>query len=860
MLKWFSDIKDDEILLVGGKGLNLSKMYRNGLDVPNGFVLLSTAYDQYIEENQLMELFDDIFESKYCTLEISQKIQQLFSINNLSKKLVEDIMSEFKKIPGGKVAIRSSSTVEDLPGMSFAGQYSTYLNVDKEELIIKIVECWKSHWNKRAIDYRKANKITGYFSHGVVIQEMIDAKVSGVAFTVDPLTGIRNHILINSSYGLGESTVSGEVNPDISIVDKSEMKIISQQISDKKIQYIYSDKGIEKVQIPVSIQKKPSLSEKNIERLAVLAEKVEDFFSKPQDIEFACDEKGKIYLLQSRDITTLFPIDELEFDGKLRGYLSASTVLLGMKEPFTPLGFDIMSHMFPTIINIMTSRKNPLDNRFVKYAGHRMYIDMTYLMASGFASKQFANIFSGNDLPLKGVMYKVIKDYGNTFRKQGIHFRLPLGLVKYGFKIGLKTMKILKIPNDKRYDAIIAIGDDLYSEIMKTFKSLKTPEEKLDFSTYSLVEAFKLSQSQAMYCLDANNIGKIEKTLKKHFNDKYVPELLVQSLPRCFTQTMTVKLNNYAKYLDEYGLEPSVNHPIFKEIIKTYGHRGNTELDIGTKRWKEDPSYLIGLVKTYMEDKMYVRNLEDHEAKRQQALRMIDNIYEDMKNIRGEKKAEKFKKSLINYRIGAGMREYPKSDIVRFMELGRKALMELGLELCDKGWIEDQNDIFFLHKKDIYTALSSNNKNNIKKQISLNKSSYEKEMTRNRIPRMILNNGATYYSSTTVAKDSNSLKGMPLSPGVHTGRIRIVTDPTDTDLVEGEVMVTESTNPAWTPLFATAGALIMEYGGPISHGGIVAREYGIPAVVGISADTSQLKDGQLVKVDGEVGTVEIIES
>ncbi len=860
MIKWFKDIKDNEILLAGGKGLNLSKMYRSGLGVPDGFVVLSTAYDKYIKDNSLREKIDSLLKSDGRTRELSQEIQDLFSVEKIPKELSEEVMRQFKKIPSGRVAVRSSSTVEDLPGMSFAGQYSTYLNVRADDLISKIAECWKSLWNERAIEYRKSNNISGYFSHGVVIQEMIDARVAGVAFTADPLTGVRNHILINSSYGLGESIVSGQVNPDEFTVNKTDNSIIGQEISEKKIQFIYSDSGIEKVEVAESMQNKPSLSNEDIIRLGSLAIKVENFFDKPQDIEFACDENGKIYLLQSRDITTLFPIEKLDFDGKLRGYLGAGTVLLGMKEPFTPMGFDIMSHMFPTIINIMTSRKKPLNNNFVKHAGYRMYVDMTYLMASAFVSKQFAKAFSGNDLPLKGVMHKVIEDYGRTFRKQGIHFRLPLGFMKYGMKMGMKTMKIVKIPNEKRYDAMIQVGDQLYAEIRNEYEKLQRTEDKLEFATHSLVEAFKLSQTQAMYCLDANNIGKIEKGLKKYFNGKYVPETLVQSLPRCFTQTMTVKLNEYARYLDENGLKPSADDIRFKEILRIYGHRGNTELDLGTKRWKEDPSYLIGLVESYMEDKMYLRNLEDYKEKQQEALKMIDDIYEDMKNIKGEKKAKKFKESLINYRTGAGMREYPKSDIVRFMELGRKALMDVGTEFTKKGWLHSPDDIFYLYKKDIYEALSSNNENNLKEIISRNKSVYEKEMTRTSIPRMILNNGASYYSSTIPSKDSRSLKGMPLSPGVHTGRIRIVTDPTNTELVEGEIMVTESTNPAWTPLFATAGALIMEYGGPISHGGIVAREYGIPAVVGISSTASRLQDGQLARVDGESGSVEIIEA
>lgn len=208
---------------------------------------------------------------------------------------------------------------------------------------------------------------------------------------------------------------------------------------------------------------------------------------------------------------------------------------------------------------------------------------------------------------------------------------------------------------------------------------------------------------------------------------------------------------------------------------------------------------------------------------------------------------------MVNYRHSAAMREYPKSDIVRFMELGRKALKQVATRLVDEGKLEEVDDIFFLYKSEILSE------GDLKALVSSHKEFYQKEMTRTSIPRMILNNGATYYSSTAIDKNSKTLQGLPLSPGSYEGVIRVVFNPNDTELQEGEIMVTESTNPAWTPLFATAGALIMEYGGPMSHGGIVAREYGIPAVVGIPSATDVLRDGQRVRIDGESGVIELID-
>jgi len=314
--------------------------------------------------------------------------------------------------------------------------FNSYLNVRESDLIEKVVLCWQSLWNERAIEYRAKYNVKTEFSHGVVIQEMIKSKLSGVIFTANPINGIRNEILINASYGLGEAIVSGKVNPDQYIIDKMSGKALKNEISSKEIVCQYTQDGIEYVPAPEKSRRISSLKENHIRAIVEESVRIEDYFGKPQDIEFAFDDNDKLFVVQSRQITTLFPIDSFEQDGKLRAYLSVGTVLLGMKEPFTPLGFDIFSQMFPSMINIMTMQKKPLDNSFVKYAGYRIYVDITYLLSNNFASKQFANTFSDNDLPLKNVMLSVIDKHSKTFKNQGIRFKIPWGGSKIRFEHG----------------------------------------------------------------------------------------------------------------------------------------------------------------------------------------------------------------------------------------------------------------------------------------------------------------------------------------------------------------------------------------------------------------------------------------
>jgi pyruvate,water dikinase len=852
MIKWFSDINMNDFNLVGGKGYNLSQMFNHSINVPTGFVITSVAYDTYVNENRITQKIDNILSANSSSEEKSRVIKLLFDVQTFPEDLKHQILSEMTKITSGLVAVRSSSTLEDLPGISFAGQYSSYLNVRASDLIEKVVFCWQSLWNERAIEYRARFNLTTKFTHSVIIQEMINSKISGVIFTSNPINGIRNEMLINASYGLGEAIVSGEVNADQYIVNIKSGKVMKEEIASKEKLCQYSSNGIEYVPVDDSIKSISCLEEKHIKAIEIEAAKIQDYFGKPQDIEFAFDENDVLFIVQSRDITTLFPIDALQQDGKLRAYFSAGTVLLGMKEPFTPLGFETFSRMFPTIINVMTMPKKPIDNSFVKYAGCRMYVDITYLLASKFVSKQFANSLSANDLPIKDVLNGIIDKHGSTFRKQGIRFKIPFGVLKYGFSMVGDALMINKMPRDKRYDAMIKIGVEDYHKYLHKSKSLNTLKDKIEFTYNCMDEAFMLSQKQALYATDIIVIEKIKKQLNKMYGDRFNLEQLIYSLPRCVTQELIIKMNLAAKYFDENSLEPTADYPEIKDILNRFGHRGNTELDFGTKRWSEDPSFIINQVKSYMVDKMYERNLAEINEKEKSAEALIEEIYQTIRVDKGKKKANKFRRRMINYRIAAGMREYPKYDVVRMMGIARNVMLEVGEDFKIEGRIEDKGDIFFLVEDDIFSE------ENLKEKIKINKVAYNKEMLRTSIPRVVLNTGETYYSARKIDPNSKVIQGIPLSPGVYEGLIRVVLDPLNSKLQEGEIMVTESTNPAWTPLFATAKGLIMEYGGPGSHGGIVAREFGIPAVVGITDASSVLKDGQRVRINGETGVIEIL--
>lgn len=853
MIKFFDDISDNDFRLTGAKGYHLSKLYREGIPVPNGFVVLSTAYETYVSQNHLSSEIGSIMTAEGNNALKAQQIKALFKVDQVPQILKEQMVDAYKKLGAEKVAVRSSSTAEDLPGMSFAGQYDSYLNVSESSLLTKVVECWQSLWNEHALAYREKHGIELGFTHSVVVQQMVNAKAAGVLFTANPLNGRRDQVLINAAYGLGEAIVSGRVNPDQLTMDKKSESVLKEEIADKELQCQYDEQGTEYVPVNDEMRKQPVLTSEHLKSLLRWAQQIEELYGKPQDVEFAIGSKDQVYIVQSREITTLFPIEAFDYDGKLRAYFSAGTVLLGMKEPLTPLGFDMLSQMFPTILNVMTQQKKPLDNRFVKYAAGRLYVDMTYMLASRFVSKQFGNAFSGNDLPFKGVMESLMKSHGKQFKKQGIRFKIPWGILKYAIKMMRRIRPIRKIPMEKRYAAMIAEGEATIQEWQQKANKVSSLEDRIHFIDQCMKAAFILSQKQGLYCIEMTDFEAIQKKVKKWYGTAFQLEPLVYSLPQCITQELTIALNQGAKFFAEEGIDPTKEHPVIQKILDRFGHRSTIELDIGVPRWREEPTYLIQQMQSYMVDGMYQRNLADITEKESQAEALIADIYKTVQQDHGEKKAAKLKERMIRYRIAAGMREYPKYDIVRMLDMARQVMLDAGDALVAEGNIEQREDVFFLSMDDLLKGVD------LKKEIQSNRDFYLKEMERNRIPRVVLNNGETYYSAYPLTAGSKVLQGIPLSPGVCEGQVRIVYNPVNATLKEGEILVTESTNPAWTPLFATAKGLIMEYGGPVSHGGIVAREYGIPAVVGIPSVGNVLKDGQRVRINGETGTVELLE-
>jgi pyruvate,water dikinase len=837
-----------DLFLAGGKGCNLGEMIKAGLPVPDGFVVLTSAYRDFVEKNNLQKEIDsivkDVRADDVITLENAFKtIYNLFDRCPIPEEITSEIVSFYHQLKGA-VVVRSSAAAEDLPGISFAGQYTTYLNVQGADNVLKAVKrCWASLWNARAVSYRLKQKIPLDVPFAVIVQQFIDGEKSGIVFTANPVNGRRDHILINASWGLGESIVGGTVSPDQWVVDES--GIVETTISHKEVMTVSKKGGVKTVAIPDNLQKKPVLTEKDIGTLTELAQKTENHFETPQDIEWVL--KDTFYLVQTRPITSLFPLPQREPDQKgLRIYFGATIVGQGITEPMTPMGLEafrlLWYYGFSMIAGTTRALKYP---DLVKIVAGRFYIDITdFLGIMKVSTKGFAALD-----PVTGEVL-------DHFLEENKDIIVKKGWLTLLSKIPLRPLLLVPplvwsilhtaVHYEEAGKKVIAAAEKEISRLEKTARTLKGIDDRLSFIEKGSLPIMKLIlYESAPLAVGLGALKIAEDLIKAWVNIDIEP--VRRSLPYNPTTEMSIALLEISQQFKEQNSEPSPDHPLVHNFLKKFGHRAVLEIDMGTPRWKEDPSYVIEVLRLYMKEDP-LQKIEKFYNGAHMAEETINDIVLKVREKKSVVHAWIIKELLCRYREMAGLRERPKFDFVRSFSIFRSVLKDVGRELVLQGRLDTADDIFFVTFSDIESG------GDLKSVAAHNKKEYMREINRVFVPRVMTSTGEILYRED----ESKDLRGVPVSPGVYEGEVKIMHHP-HAHIKAGEILVTRSTDPGWTPLFIHAGALIMETGGPISHGSIVAREYGIPAVASVAGATTRLKTGQRIRVNGSTGEIVVLE-
>ena len=876
----------------GGKGLNLVRLTRAGFQVPRGFIISTDAYLAFVESNRWLPMIrsavENISAEDSSALEkTSAQIRAAFSLGLMPPDIESAIRKAYADFNATPVAVRSSATAEDLPDLSFAGQQDTYLNViGEDELLKAVIQCWSSLWTARAIGYRLRNQIPqNEAALAVVVQEMIPSEVSGVMFTANPLTGLRSETVIDATFGLGEALVSGQVEPDHYVVDTITNQIRSKTLGAKEVATrSAAGGGVETSREQASTQQ--ALPDSEIVKLAKLGKSIQNEYQFPQDIEWAF-AKEKLYVLQSRAITSLFPVPE-ECSDPLFVWFSFGAVQ-GVIGPLTPLGQDTIRTIFSGGAKLFGAESNIDQIRVLTTSGERIWINITDIIRHPVGRRVVGELLGFIEPGAAQAMRPLMNDARLGAGTGTFKFSTLRRLAKFFLPVAGNAIRNSHNPEAARARLDRAIDDYL--------RVLSIPPAQDKFGRLANVGAFirkymahifqyLLPKFVALFAPSMASLNVLSQFARQDDTGDHGFSMLAlettRGLPKNVTTEMDLALWTTAQAIqaDSESLElfsasdaatlagryrdgtlPAAAQNAVAHFMDRYGMRGVAEIDLGQPRWRENPTPVMQTLKSYLQidensapDILFQRGQQAAEAaieKLAQRARAQTGGWFKEKMVRGAAR---------RVRAMMGARESPKFFAVRVLGVARKALLETGHEFAEAGIIDRAEDLAFLRLSEL-EALSRNEPRDWKALVAERRAVYERESRRRQVPRLLVSDGRAFYEGVGASTDTSDLiTGSPVSPGVVEGVVHVVFDPHETQLAPGEILVCPGTDPAWTPLFMAAGGLITEVGGMMTHGSVVAREYGIPAVVGVHQATSRLKSGQKVRVDGTTGKISILES
>ncbi len=864
-----------QLAAVGGKAVNLAALTKAGFKVPPGFCVTTQAYDLAVGErlDGLLEQLTTAVDSAAPAARVREAVLTIPVPDPVRRAILDGYRQLGEDTP---VAVRSSATAEDLPFASFAGQQDTYLNVIGSDAVVNAVRrCWASLWTDRAIDYRTRNGIDHTSVRlAVVVQQMVQAATAGVLFTADPVTGTRHHSVIDSSPGLGEAVVSGAVNPDRFLVDSTTGEVLDRRIGNKRllIRSVHAG-GVERVEQPNGGEV-PSLTDPQITALVALGQAVQQHYGSPQDIEWALDSAGELWLTQARPITTLYPLPDSTGRTGTRAYLCVS-LAQGLTRPITPMGLAAF-RLIGT--SIAAAAGSPPDDPLrgpaaYREVGQRLFVDFTAVVRNPFGRRVALAAFGVMEARAAVVIRRLTVDPRfSVVQTSRLATLRPVLRVLLRMRVPLRVL-LAAVSPARAYRAIDALEAGLRRNL--AVPSTAGPEQRLDHVQRLLSsQVFMLMPMVVSYPLAGFALLGLARELLGDLVRPGELQSILRGLPHNVTTEMDLALwrlteqirddqeaaqvlsaGSVAALADNFARNalPRVVQEGLAAFLQTYGHRAVAEIDLGMPRWSDDPSHLFGAIKNYLRLSADDRSpTAQFVAGAERAETMITDLVGRMQG-RSRIRARVVRFGLRRARQLAGLREKPKDLLVLAMAGMREQVGMVGDALVTVGSIADRDDVFFVDFAEARRGLAGAD---LKTLVTERRAAYTLELRRRHIPRLLLSDGTEPEAIGVAAvQHDGALAGSPASAGTVTGRARVVLDPVGAQLEPGEILVAPSTDPGWTPLFLTAGGLVMEMGGANSHGAVVAREYGIPAVVGVPEATTRIVSGQTVTVDGAAGLV-----
>jgi phosphohistidine swiveling domain-containing protein len=848
---------------VGGKGASLSRLVAAGLPVPDGFHITTAAYHRFVTENDLqpgiMAALGQVDTDQPVTMEAASKaIQALFTAAKTPPDVANAIIQAYADLAERHpaVAVRSSATAEDLPVASFAGQQETYLNVQGTAQVLEAVKkCWASLWTARAISYRIRNNIEHeQVSLAVVVQVLVPAQASGVMFTANPLNGKLDQLVINAAWGLGEAVVGGLVTPDLMILDKKNSQLIGRVTADKQVMTVRTNGATEEQPVAGHLRKAPVLNNSIAVELGNLGLRIEELYGMPMDIEWAL-AGGKFYILQARPITALPGlIKDVGLEWTLpdpKGQYMRASICELLPDPLSPLFSTLGMKAIETGINEMA---NDLFGMPVgSLSGFMLAINGYAYQKVSFTGRQWLLLLTRM---LPG-MPRVLKE-GVRYWEKIAHPLYAQAVVRWQDRT-LSDLKPVEIWSGV-HEIIAAFAQHLGS-LMASTMGPTAGSEGLFTQVYDKLVRKDGDPAAPAFLMGFDSIPiKAEKAL-------YDLSMWCIGQPSVSTYLINTPSGQITRQLSEGLCPEGVSgeawdkfHSRFRQYLEDYGY-SIYDMDFAKPLPMEDPEPIL---ETF---RLFITGQGKNPYERQQASVARRKVSEEA--VRARLKGIRrwsFEKTLKWAQSQAPLREDGIAEIGLGYPVLRRMLLELGRRFTEVGALREAEDIFWLEETEVEMAVASfehgETLNDFYDCVQERKALWARQ--KQLIPPAQLPPGKKYLGLNMEgilavgesSQEGSTIKGVGTSPGQVKGTARVLRDPKDFDQMQpGDVLVASVTTPAWTPLFAMACGIVTDIGGPLSHGSIVAREYGIPAVLGTGVATRRIHSGQTVTVDGNTGVV-----
>ncbi|HEY8546681.1 MAG TPA: rifamycin-inactivating phosphotransferase [Acidimicrobiales bacterium] len=908
-----TEVDRSHVGLVGGKGAHLGELHRvDGVDVPAGFCVTTDAYRRIIAaapaiENEIDRLArldpDDREAIRVGSAAVREAIEQVAVPDDLAAAITGAVA---RLGADGAYAVRSSATAEDLPGASFAGQQDSYLNVvGPDEVLRHVVRCWASLFTERAVTYRQRNG----FDHrqvtmAVVVQRMVVPQVSGVLFTADPVSSNRRVVSVEAIAGLGEALVAGQVSPDTFKVRDG--RVVERVVAPKAGDAATGPGGTGEAPFDPARQEPPVLTDDQVLALADLGRRIEAHFGSPQDIEWCLADDG-FHVVQSRPITTLFPIPSTpprplgpgsaaqngqsnqnrqngQSDQAARSDQSDQASAVRANRVFISVGHqqmmtDAMRPLGLSVWQLTTPRP-------MAEAGSRLFVDVTELLTKASSRANLLAAMGRSDPLIADALQTVIhrpdflppveEDDGPAWGLPGADRteEVPTDpsivtelIAQMDAALEASRQRIMTASGPARLDAILDDIADLRGRVQADPRSMPVIMAGMQATWWlnDRLEEWLGGRNAADVLTQSvdNNVSAEMGLALLDVADAIRPHAEVVAFLREVAAGTNGKDGDaghgdsgFLDRLDDLDGGPEAKAAI-QGFLDRYGMRCVGEIDITRPRWSEQPAALLPVILGNVDHFEPGAGPRRFEQGRKEAHDKAEEILARLRELPdGEAKAEETRRMIDRARAFNGYREYPKYHIVGRYFVYKQALLAEADRLVEAGVLRDREDAFFLRFEELHEAVRTHRVD--EELIARRKADFRAHQALTP-PRVITSDGegitGVYRRDD---RPASGLIGLPVSAGTVEGRARVIRDMADADVAPGDILVTAFTDPSWSPLFVTIGGLVTEVGGLMTHGAVVAREYGLPAVVGVQGATDRIPDGRRIRLNGTDGTIELL--